>query len=144
MNVIIRECKIQDYAYIALLNRNEMGYNYPNEETRKKLLQLLNDVNHKIYVAIMDNQTVGYVHACNYDLLYAPHMKNIMGIAVSSEFRNNGIGKMLMNEIEKWARETGASGVRLVSGATRTEAHLFYSSCGYTSRKEQKNFIKMF
>lgn len=144
MNVIIRECKIQDYADIALLNKDEMGYNYPADETRKKLLHLLNDDDHKIYVAIINNQTVGYIHACNYDLIYAPHLKNIMGIAVSSEFRNNGIGKMLMNEIEEWARETGASGVRLVSGATRTEAHSFYSACGYTSNKEQKNFIKMF
>jgi ribosomal protein S18 acetylase RimI-like enzyme len=27
---------------------------------------------------------------------YGPHLKNIMGIAVSSNFRRNGIGKMLL------------------------------------------------
>lgn len=43
------------------------------------------------------------------------HMKNIMGIAVSSNFRKMGIGKALLDSVEHWARDTGASGVRLVS-----------------------------
>jgi len=129
---------------IVLLNKNEMGYEYPFEDTKKQLEQLLNDSNHKIYVAIVADKIVGYIHANNYDLLYAPHLKNIMGIAVSSDFRKNGIGKMLLNEVENWAQNTGAYGVRLVSGATRIGAHAFYEFCGYTRNKEQINFKKMF
>lgn len=143
MEIIIRECKIQDYIDIVLLNTNEMGYDYPAEDTKVQLERLLSDSNHKIYVAIVADKVVGYIHANNHDLLYSPHLKNIMGIAVSSDFRRNGVGKMLLNEVEKWARDTGA-GVRLVSGATRTGAHAFYSACGFTDNKEQKNFKKMF
>lgn len=121
-----------------------MGYEYPAEDTKKQLEQLLNDINHKIYVAVVADKVVGYVHANNYDLLYAAHLKNIMGIAVSSDFKRNGIGKMLLNEVEKWARDTGAYGVRMVSGATRTGAHAFYMNCGYIGNKEQRNFKKMF
>jgi ribosomal protein S18 acetylase RimI-like enzyme len=129
---------------IVLLNKNEMGYEYPTEDTKKQLNQLLKDSNHKIYVAIVAEKVVGYIHANNYDLIYGPHLKNIMGIAVSSNFRRNGIGKMLLTEVEKWAKDTGAYGVRLVSGATRIGAHAFYISCGYEGVKEQKNFKKMF
>lgn len=121
-----------------------MGYEYPAEDTRKQLEQLLNDSNHKIYVAVVADKVVGYVHANNYDLLYAPHLKNIMGIAVSSDYKRNGIGKMLLNEVEKWARDTGAYGIRLASGATRTGAHVFYMNCGYIGNKEQRKFKKMF
>lgn len=39
-------------------------------------------------------------------------------------------------------RETGASGVRLVSGASRTEAHTFYRRMGYGGEKPQLNFKK--
>ena len=117
-----------------------MGYEYPVEDTKRQLEQLLNDSNHKIYVAIVADKVVGYIHTNNYDLLYAPHLKNIMGIAVSSDFKENGIGKMLLNEVEKWAQDTGSYGVRLVSGATRIDAHAFYAACGYTENKEQKNF----
>ena len=144
MKISIRECKAQDYTDIVLLNKNEMGYEYPAEDTKRQLEQLLNDSNHKIYVAIVAEKVVGYIHANNYDLLYAPHLKNIKGIAVSSDFKKNGIGKMLLNEVEKWAQDTGAYGVRLASGATRIGAHAFYAACGYIGNKEQKNFKKMF
>lgn len=79
-----------------------------------------------------------------YDVIYAPHMKNIMGIAVSSNFRKMGIGKALLDSVEHWARDTGASGVRLVSGATRTGAHEFYHHCGYSGDKKQINLKKCF
>ena len=144
MKIIIRECEIQDYADIVLLNKNEMGYDYHAEDTKNQLRRLLNFSNHKIYVAVVADKLVGYIHANNHDLLYAPHLKNIMGIAVSSNFKKNGIGKMLLDEVEKWAHDTGACGIRLVSGATRTGAHAFYSACGYTDIKEQRNFKKMF
>lgn len=144
MKIIIRECKVQDYKDIVLLNKNEMGYDYPVEDTKKQLEKLLNDSNHKIYVAIISEKVVGYIHANNYDLLYSSHLKNIMGIAVLSAFRKNGIGKMLLNEVEKWAKDTGAYGIRLVSGATRIGAHAFYKACGYSEKKEQKNFKKTF
>lgn len=144
LKVLIRECKVLDYQDITLLNKEEMGYDYPAEDTKKQLEKLLMDENHKIYVATVGDEIVGYVHANKYDLLYAPPMKNIMGIAVSSTFRKKGIGKMLLNKVEEWARNTGACGVRLVSGATRTGAHAFYRNCGYSGNKEQRNFKKMF
>jgi GNAT superfamily N-acetyltransferase len=144
LEVIIREAMVQDYEDIVPLNKNELGYEYTPEDTKKRLEQLLNDSNHKIYVAIVEDKVVGYVHANNYDALYAPHLKNIMGIAVSSHFRKNGIGKMLLKEIEKWAKDTGAHGIRLVSGASRIGAHGFYKSCEYVETKDQKNFNKTF
>ena len=79
----------------------------------------------RIYVALIDGNVIGYVHANDYDVIYAPHMKNIMGIAVSSNFRKMGIGKALLDSVEHWARDTGASGVRMVSGATRKCKLLF-------------------
>ena len=87
---------------------------------------------------------VGYIHANSYDLIYAPHMKNIMGIAVLSSHKRYGIGRALLQQVEKWAQSSGATGVRLVSGITRADAHAFYHSCGYTGDKEQLNLKKMF
>lgn len=40
----------------------------------------------------------------------------------------------------KWAKETGASGIRLVSGMERSSAHEFYGHCGYNYGKQQLNF----
>ena len=67
-----------------------------------------------------------------------------MGIAVSRKYKRKGIGRALLQQVEHWARETGASGIRLVSGATRTDAHAFYRRCGFEGNKEQINLKKMF
>jgi len=139
----IRECVEEDVIILYELNKNEMGYDYPRDKTETKLRELLKSNKEKIFVAVMDNIVVGYVHANDYDVIYAPHMKNIMGIAVSSNFKKQGIGRALLAAVENWAQETGASGIRLVSGATRTGAHEFYRHCGYSGDKQQINFKKM-
>ncbi|MCD8221763.1 MAG: GNAT family N-acetyltransferase [Clostridiales bacterium] len=96
----------------------------------------------KILVAVLSGEVVGYIHANDYDVLYMGHMKNIMGIVVRTDCKRNGVGRALFHEIEEWAKEDGAAGVRLVSGITRTGAHEFYRRCGYGEGREQKNFKK--
>ena len=121
-----------------------MGYQYPLSDTVLNIGKLLSSETDKIYVAVSDNTIVGYAHANDYDLTYAPHMKNIMGIAVSHDYKRKGIGRALLQQVEYWARETGASGIRLESGATRVDAHDFYRCCGFEGNKEQINLKKMF
>lgn len=142
--IIIRDAGIQDAEALVELNRLEMGYEYPVEKTKEKLAALLAGGKDKILVAEMDGAVVGYVHLNDYDLLYADHMKNIMGIAVSSRHRRMGIGAKLLTAAEGWARESGADGVRLVSGESRTGAHAFYRSLGYEGNKMQLNLKKKF
>lgn len=140
----IRECMINDAKDIFILNQEEMGYEFSLEKTTEKLSKLLKSPYDKIYVAIENEHVIGYVHANDYDVIYMDHLKNIMGIAVSSRYQHRGIGKRLLNEVEKWAKETGACGVRLVSGESRTGAHEFYKHCGYAMTKKQMRFIKLF
>lgn len=140
--IIIRDAEEKDAAALTELNRLEMGYGYPEDMTGKKLSLLLKSGKDKILVAELDGQVVGYVHLNDYDVLYADHMKNIMGIAVSSSHRRCGIGAKLLTAAEDWARESGAAAVRLVSGESRTGAHAFYRSLGYEGNKKQLNLKK--
>lgn len=143
MNIIIRNATTADADSIWKLNTEEMGYTYTLEATKAKLFKLLSDVNNRIFVASVDGMIVGYIHANSYELLFAPSMRNVMAIAVSSSYKRNGIGRALLEEVEKWAVESGSAGVRLVSGESRTDAHEFYKKCGYFSNKKQLNFKKM-
>ena len=140
----IREAVASDATAIWQLNCSEMGYQYPLDDTAQNITKLLRSSADKIFVAVYDGSVVGYVHANDYDLLYAPHMKNIMGIAVSSEYKQQGIGRALLQQVEHWACKAGATGVRLVSGLSRTDAHEFYHRCGYSGDKEQLNLKKIF
>lgn len=141
-NMIIRECQESDIQSLYKLNKNEMGYDYPQDKMIQQIKKILNKDTDKIFVAIINNKVVGYIHIHDYDLIYNDHLKNILGIAVSREYRHQGIGKALLCQAEKWAKETNAKGIRLVSGETRTGAHEFYKHCGYQFVKNQCNFIK--
>lgn len=143
-NFFIREETVSDAGAICRLNEEEMGYSFPPENTLRKMRQLLESGRDKICVAVEDDRVVGYVHACDYELLYAPPMKNIMGIAVLKAYKRRGIGRALLEEVEVWGRKTGCAGVRLVSGTARTGAHAFYRQCGYSGNKMQLNLKKMF
>ena len=144
MEFIIRECHLDDAKYIQELNCREMGYDYSLENTKRKLEKILTSTKDKIFVAVVDGIVVGYVHANDYDVIYFPSMKNIMGIAVASAYRRNGIGKALLGKVEEWAKASGAKGIRLVSGSTRSDAHKFYRHMGYDDGKQQLNFKKWF
>lgn len=142
--MIIRECQMTDIEDIYLLNKKDLGYDYTQEKMKKQLKRILEKDTDKIYVALIDQQVVGYIHAHDYDLIYQDRFKNILGIAVDQKYRHQGIGKALLHKVEQWAKETNALGIRLVSGKKRKGAHEFYQACGYQFHKEQYNFTKLF
>lgn len=140
----IRDAVCGDAPAIFHLNTVAMGYDYPQEETGRKLAALLADGRNKILVAEMAGKLVGYLHLVDYDVLYAEHMKNVMGIAVDPDCRRLGIGQALLTAGERWAKGNGGAGIRLVSGEERTGAHQFYQAMGYVCGKRQLNFKKTF
>lgn len=144
MKCEIRKCRLEDAASICELNRDDLGYDFPLQETKDNLEKILESENDRIYVATYNGEVAGYVHACTYQLAYASQMKNLMALAVAKKYRKKGIGQALLNKAETWAKEDGANGIRLVSGTPRKGAHAFYQSCGYKLIKEQYNFMKLF
>ena len=142
MERIIREAVLADCSAITRLNREEMGYDYPQEKTFVKLQACLANPAHRIFVVEWEGEVVGYLHLEEYDVLYAGHMVNVLGIAVSSAWRRQGVGRALLSAGEAWARSKGAVAVRLVSGEARKGAHAFYQNLGYTGNKLQRNFKK--
>ena len=140
----IRRATEQDAQGIFRLNQ-AFGYEYPLEATADKLLAAVSDPGQCVLVAeAADGVLSGYIHLEDYDTLYFPHMKNILGLIVLPEYRKRGIASALLAEAENWAKDTGAAGIRLDSGAERTPAHACYCKAGYTERKLHKNFIKLF
>lgn len=138
---MIREARITDYERIQSICELDLGYICEKDLVKMRLTNL----DHKrecVYVACEDNKVIGFVHVEVYEVLYAPSMANILGIAVSSEYRRQGIGKLLLSKAEEWAKCKGINMMRLNSGATRKEAHEFYRSMGYNDEKSQQRFIK--
>jgi predicted N-acetyltransferase YhbS len=142
----IRQATPGDAAAVCRLNQVSLGYDYPEERTAQRLEKILLSPANLLMVAehLPTGRVAGYIHLCDYECTYSDSLKNILAIAVGPTDQGRELGRRLLACGEKWARDTGAVGVRLVSGQNRTEAHQFYLSCGYSLRKMQKNFVKLF
>ncbi|WP_071131172.1 GNAT family N-acetyltransferase [Enterococcus timonensis] len=142
--MIIRIAQLSDTKYIQKVNNEELHYNYSLEKTKEKVELLLSLNWQVIYVAEIDGEFAGYIQAQQYIGTFADLFVNIMGLAVLSKHQGHGVGKALMVKSEQWAKEIGAVGIRLNSGAKRTEAHKFYEKIGYEKSKYQAKFQKIF
>lgn len=143
-DIVVREATPDDCRRVCELNRKSLRYDYPEDKTLERLKTILKRPSDKVFVAEYSGKVAGYVHAADYECAYCDSLKNITAIAVDKKCRRLGIGGKLLKAAENWAKSCGCAGVRLVSGFERKEAHMFYLRCGYTLRKEAKNFIKLF
>lgn len=139
----VRRIKTTDCHDIYLLNQ-ELGYFYPVEKVKEKIAYIIENTRDIILVAERYNEVIGYIHGSPYELLYFDSLINILGFVVKEKYRNMGIGSLLLNGLECWAKENGYKGIRLVSGFERRDAHRFYQKHGYVYIKDQKQFRKMF
>ena len=140
----IRLAHIEDALSIQKINSAVFKYEFDENATKKQLAYILSKPNDIIFIAEADGIVVGYIHGSDYDCTYSRPLKNILSFGILEKYRGKGIGRMLIGRLEDWAAEDGCTGVRLVSGYNRAQAHGFYLHCGYTDRKDQKNFVKLF
>lgn len=141
MNIIIRNAVVDDYKAIADISRNDLGYTCSDEMVKVRL-ENIDDNRELVLAACINDVIVGFIHAEKYEALYFDTVVNLLGLAVSEQYRKNGVGKLLLSECEKWARDSGVKYVRVNSGATRAEAHSFYRNLGYDNEKMQIRFLK--
>ncbi|HHV45911.1 MAG TPA: GNAT family N-acetyltransferase [Tissierellia bacterium] len=139
----IREIKVTDYYDIFLLNQ-ELGYFYPLEKVKDRIAYIIENTKDVVFVAQRGNEVIGYIHGSPYELLCSDPLVKIMGFVVKEKYRNIGVGNMLINKLECWAKEKGYSGITLTSRFERLNAHRFYEKHGYVNIKNQKNFLKVF
>lgn len=140
--IIIREAVPEDHRRIREISKLSLGYDYPKKKIMERLELILSMPTDKVFVAIYGNELAGYAHISDYECIYDDSLKNLMALAVDVKYQGQGIGRRLLEEAEKWAKSRGSLGLRLTSGMDRRGAHKFYLRCGYTLRKECKNFIK--
>jgi len=139
--VVVRPVIAEDAADICELCCMDLGYQCDKFLVSERISQLEAD-KEAVFVAVLDEKVVGFIHIEKYTILYFEAMTNILGLAVNSKLRKKGIGRALLERAEKWAVEKDISLVRLNSGITRAGAHKFYRRLGYGMEKEQIRFMK--
>lgn len=133
MDIVIREIESKDYASVAAIWRDVLGYmSVTDEDVVKTYEKMKGDRRYCTFVADVKGAVVGFV--ATVESLGIDHPNGYLkvnGLAVFPEFQHCGIGKMLMERVEVLAGERNLSMIGLASGFQRTKAHEFYEHLGY-------------
>ena len=142
---MLRALKGTDVESIHEINKEALGYDFSPEETASQLAKLSQDPHHFLlgFEEPSSHDLLGYVHAEVYESLYSKPGFNILALAVLPQTQGKGIGKTLLQGLEKETKRRGYEFIRLNSADHRLGAHAFYERVGYTCDKVQKRFIKL-
>jgi GNAT superfamily N-acetyltransferase len=140
--VRVRAAIQSDVEAIARL-AGELGYPSTEAQVRARLDSIEGHAHHATFVAVSSGgEVVGWIDLCQVRSLTTDPRAEITGLVVDSGIRGAGVGQLLVERGEAWAREMGLTTIGLHSNIIRERAHGFYLRLGYAVIKSQKVFRK--
>ncbi|UTW66926.1 GNAT family N-acetyltransferase [bacterium SCSIO 12643] len=139
MEFQIRPVKSEDALAITRLS-DQLGYRSPQKSIATRIELILKDPNHQVFVAVLNQQIVGWIHGFYVLKIESEPFMEIGGLIVDDQFRKMGIGKKLVQQIVIWSNHNGISKLRVRCNVIRLESHKFYETIGFELNKEQKVF----
>lgn len=141
--MMIRNMIIEDMPELSLLYKQFWGEE-SDLKNMKELFKILSGRDsHIMLSAIDDNKLVGSVTGIICDDLYGRCKPFIVleNMIVDISYRNKGIGKALIKDLERIALERQCTQIILVTEANRNDARSFYEHIGY-SRDTYRGYKK--
>ena len=132
MNIVIRIIEEKDYLSVADIWREVLNIPVTDEDLTRTYDKMKADDRYITYVAEFDGRVVGLVTMVSVLAVGHPSgYTKVNGLGVLPEYRNMGIGRMLMEKAEQAAVQNGTRYLGLASGLMRENAHRFYEHLGY-------------
>lgn len=138
----LRPAAPNDAAALAGL-ATELGYPSRSDAVARRLDRLAAHDGNAVLVAVGDGgAVVGWIHVFATFRVESDGFAEIGGLVVREKLRGEGIGRLLVEAAEGWAREAGLGQVRVRSNVVREATHRFYAHLGYDATKRQQVFAK--
>lgn len=138
----VRTPQWSDCRKIADLT-GQLGYECAEEVVRSRLGEMQDSSQGAVYVAeLPGGQVAGWIEVYVFRSVATGSFAEISGLVVDRQARDRGIGKILLQAGEAWARSLGFDDLSVRSNVERDRAHRFYRNNGYEYVKTQKAFCK--
>lgn len=129
----IRKCLDSDinevYNLICELKDKKLDFNIFKKAYQSKI----RNKNNYFIVGIENSNVIGFLSLIiDFQLHHTGKVATVEELIVSSKYRNNGIGRVLLENAINYAKETKCDVIELTSGFTREAAHRFYEKNGFT------------
>ena len=144
--ITLRPAALEDAPALARLS-GQLGYPSSFEQVTRRLSQMLEQPGQAVLVAELpqpgeSGRVVGWVHGFVQRTVESDATIEIGGLVVDEYQRGLGIGRLLMDEVERWARGAGCGTITVRSNVIRDRAHAFYQRLGFSAVKSQRVFRK--
>ncbi len=100
---------------------------------------MLASSNDKVWVAELNGQLIGWLHAQHAFRAASADFIEILGLSVADQARLNGAGRALVEKAKKWALDEKIV-LRVRTNETRDGAKKFYTALGFSIAKNQSVF----
>jgi GNAT superfamily N-acetyltransferase len=138
----VRMAQPRDSERIAEL-AGQLGYPCTGKEVRERLSQMQDANQYAVLVAeLPTGQIAGWIGLYVFRAVELETVAEISGLIVDENIRSCGIGKMLLDAADEWARRVGCRVISVRSNVKRDRAHQFYTNNGYEPVKTQKELRK--
>jgi len=91
----------------------------------------------RTWVAEADGEIVGFLTADRHPLMRLGH---VITVDVVEAWRRRGVGSVLMDAAEEWAREEGFVAISLETGENNLAAQAFYEARGYSRYEKRERY----
>ncbi|UCB53523.1 MAG: GNAT family N-acetyltransferase [Candidatus Zixiibacteriota bacterium] len=145
MMMQIRKVTAEDKpAWVDL--RTQLWPGADPERLKEDAEKLLNDANWAVFVAEHEGKTIGFIECSIRDKAPAcetDRIGYIEGWFVAPEFRNQGVGRRLVQAGEQWARDKGC--IEMASDTTTNfpSSPAAHKALGYQEVKRKFNYRKL-
>jgi GNAT superfamily N-acetyltransferase len=140
-DLLVRKAELADTNRMAELS-GTLGYPVGTEAMEERLTRVLTLETHSVFVAERNGEVVGWTHGAEQEMLELDRRGEICGLVVAESERGRGVGRQLVEAVEKWARNRGLNDMSVRSNVLRPESHPFYERIGYTRYKTQHAYRK--
>ncbi len=139
MKINIRVAQPNDSAAVADLI-NQMDYPVSVSEAKRRI-QRYTQPSYLLWVALQDEEVVGYIALHIYDVLHLPAPEGrVISFCVNEKRRGTGVGTKLLLEAETYFKEQGCYKIVFNSNLKRPDTHQYYLNRGY--QFTSKHFAK--
>jgi GNAT superfamily N-acetyltransferase len=130
MDPTIRDALAPDARAIAVL-LTQLGYPSDADDVEERL-ERLRVVGDRVFVAELDGEVVGLAHLQVTPAIERDRPAGKLGALIVDEARRGrGIGRALVEAVEREARLRGCELVFLTTSERRDDAHAFYERVGF-------------
>lgn len=142
----IRSASLDDASTLVDLTK-QLGYAMDESTVVDNVKAYLEDADRLLLVAVFRLKVIGYIAL---DITQTFHRKEkqmrVISLVIDQGYRGNGVGKLLLERAETWAKKNGCWVVEITSSIKREKegTHAFYINQNYLKGGNQAYFYKTF